>query len=257
MAAQKDFATIEVLAEEEEGDVIHDERPVQRRTIMVSVFLVVVILMAALAGGFWMGRQQGLELASSQDKARLQALIQKQQEELNHLRQMAKKKVHEKAPTTQVGELTFYNDLPNQSVNPTALHAGDIVPPAPKPDQEIRDIQDVIQQETLNIKAKEKVLAPQSQPQAAAPKPHTTIAMPVDHTYHIQVASFQEEREAVRFSKKLKQHGFETRIQKIDLPRLGVWYRVYTGHYTSREQAKGDMKKLSDALHVTGLVVRL
>ncbi len=255
MAAQKDFATIEVLAEEVDGDDIHDERPVQRRTIMVSVVLVVVILMLALAGGFWMGRQQGLELASSQDKARLQALIQKQQEELKHLRQLAKKKSQVKAPTTQVGELTFYNDLPNQGVNPTALHAGAVVPPTPKPHRNIRDIQDVIQQETLNIKAKQAVLAPQ--PQAAVPKLPATVVMPTHDAYQIQVASFQVEREAMRFSEKLKKHGFETHIQKIDLPRLGVWYRVYTGHYTSREQAKGDMKKLSDALHVTGLVVRL
>ena len=252
--AQKDFATIEVLADDVDDNAIHDERPVQQRTIVVWVLLAVALVMAALAGGFWLGHQQGLELASSKDKARLQALIQKQQEELQHLREQAKKKHKVDVPTTQVGDLTFYNDLPNQGVNPTALHA---YAAEQKPaNREVADIRDLIQQEV----AKSQDVHPESKPKPVALSQHTVskkdVPMVGNDSYQIQVASFQEQSEALRFVAKLKKHGFDARVRTIHLPRLGVWHRVYTGHYTSREQAHKDMKKLSDTLHVTGLVVR-
>ncbi|MDQ6995535.1 MAG: SPOR domain-containing protein [Mariprofundaceae bacterium] len=242
----KDFAHIEVPASEPEEN---DERPVRRTTIVVLIGLLAVVVMLAFSGGFWLGRDQGAEIASSQDKERLQNLIQKQKNELENLRLVAKQRHKtEQVSMTQVGDLIFYNDLPNQSVTPSTLNQS---PQKKESTPSTLKNRDVIHQETLQTPIIEKhTLKP---PVSSAVKKET-----ISHSqrmYQIQLASFQKRSDAVLFLEKLKKKGLVTRIQEVDLATLGIWYRIYTGQYMDKKAAKKALLKLKESIHVTGLVV--
>ncbi|MDQ6973241.1 MAG: SPOR domain-containing protein [Mariprofundaceae bacterium] len=242
----KDFARIEVPASEYTEK---DERPIRQTTLVLFVGLLVVVVMAAFSGGFWLGREQGVEMASSQDKARLQALIQKQKTELENLRLVEKQRQKaEQVSMTQVGDLMFYNDLANQSVTPSALNqpsTKESTPPS------ILKIRDMIHQEMKQKPMFEKKTAPP--PILHTQKKEDSHAL--QRNYQIQLASFQSRSDAVLFSKKLGQKGLVTRIQEVKLAKLGTWYRVYTGEYMDKTSAEKALLKLKTSIQVTGLVV--
>jgi len=246
----KDFAHIEAVADEG----VQDERPFSHTFQMLMVGLVLVILMAALAVGFWLGRNQGVEIASSQDKARLQSLIQKQESELKNLRLVAKQQHKtDDVSMTQVGDLMFYNDLPKQSITPPALHLGSEKPTVSPQTLKIRDmIQQEMAQQPMLEKNKRQAVPPVSN--IKRKDAHQTSPQK-QHHYQVQLASFQKQLDARLFSKKLDGKGVKSRIQAVTLPKLGVWYRVYTGSYVNRNDAKQALLELKNQIHVTGLVV--
>jgi len=242
----KDFAHIEAVADEG----VEDERPVRH----TSIVLAAVIVMAAFSGGFWLGRDQGAEIASSQDKARLQALIQKQKKELENLRLVAKHQHKaDDVSMTQVGELMFYNDLPNQSVTPSALQQADDKKRVTPAILRIRDMihQEMVQQPMLE-EAQPAMVQPIHTLKATSKK---YVVKTVLQNYQIQLASFQKNVDAEKFAKKMDAKGVNTRIQEMQLPQLGAWYRVFTGNFRDRKQAKKEMLRLKETIHVTGLVV--
>jgi len=248
--AAKDFAHNEVVADEE----IQDERPVRRTTILVSIVLATMVVMAAFSGGFWMGQKQGVEISSSQNEVRLQDLIKKQKQELENLRLVAKQQHKaDDVSMTQVGELMFYNELPRQSVTPSALHqAKDKQTVSP----ETLKIRDMIHQEMQQQPMLEPNKLGNPEPVVAVPEPNQTMPnQKVQQHYQIQLASFQNNSDAVLFAKKMKQKNVRTRIQQVQLARLGTWYRIVTGDYQDKTQAQQDLVRLKDAIHVTGLVV--
>ncbi|MDQ6952684.1 MAG: SPOR domain-containing protein [Mariprofundaceae bacterium] len=249
--AGRDFARIEAVVDES----VQDERPVRQTTIVLLIGLSVVVLMAAFSGGFWLGRDQGAEIASSQDKARLQALIQKQKNELENLRLVAKQRHKaDEVSMTQVGDLMFYNDLPHQSVTPSALHQGKEKQKLSPEILKIRDMihQEIEQQPILGTKKTEAVQAVLF----ANPSHVKKTVMVVQQYYQIQLASFQKDLDAAVFTQKMDAKSVKTRIQEVQLPKLGTWYRVYTGNYMDKKQAMKALLKLKDDIHVTGLVVK-
>ena len=210
--------------------------------------------MGAFAGGFWLGRDQGVEIAASKDKARLEKLLKQQEDELIKLRILAKRKPNSEASTTQVGELTFYNELPKQSVKPASLHGDSVgLTRETAMQQKMRQLLDKeIKKEML---AKEKTVVAEGElidavPISAAP------AVASHASYHLQVASFALEKAAKDFVSKLASHGYKAEIQSVDLPKLGTRYRVYIGDYADKDVAKEALKKVKEDLKVTGFIVR-
>jgi len=248
--APKDFARIEAVADES----VDDERPVRSSTLTLLIVFIVLLVMGAFSGGFWLGRDQGVELVSSQDKARLQALIQKQERELENLRLVAKQQHKtQDVSMTQVGDLMFYNELPKQTITPSALKQKDEQQKTPP---QIRAIQKMIHQEMESHPMLEEKPR-QASPQASMNKPTSVPKSDAKatHAYQIQLASFQKKEDAQAFIQKIQGKNVKGRMQEVNLPKLGTWYRVYTGSYTDKPNAQKALLQLKDSIHVTGLVV--
>ncbi|MDQ6991542.1 MAG: SPOR domain-containing protein [Mariprofundaceae bacterium] len=242
----KDFAHIEVHASEHPEK---SERPVPQMTIVVLIGLLAIVVILAFSGRVWLDRDQGAEMASSQDKERLQNLIKKQKNELESLRLIAKQ--HHKAKQVsmrEVGDLIFYNDLPKQSITPSALNQ-----PAQKKsiDSSLLKNRDVIH---LEIKQTPMIEKHKLKPPISSAVKKETISHS-QRMYQIQLASFQKRSDAMSLLENLKKKGLVTRIQEVNLAKLGIWYRIYTGQYMDKIVAKKDLLKLKESMHVTGLVV--
>jgi len=55
--------------------------------------------------------------------------------------------------------------------------------------------------------------------------------------YMVQVSSFRELNWARAMENQLNKNGFSSFLIEVDIPGKGVWYRVYLGKYSNREDA--------------------
>ncbi|MDX8397799.1 MAG: SPOR domain-containing protein [Mariprofundaceae bacterium] len=195
------------------------------KTLLLSVSSVALVLGSFLAG-FWLGRDQGIEVASGEDKAQLEQLLKKKQAELAVLRAEAKKQIQPKVSTTQVGELTFYNELPKQNVKPAPLLGID----------------------TYELKAKAKSTHHK-------PKVVTQVKSSGQH-YILQIASFPSKKDAESFVVKLRRQDFSGVIHQVKLPQLGLWYRVYIEGLKSRKAANKIRAKVKKNMNITAVVIK-
>lgn len=253
MAAQ-DFAQVEVPQ-------VEVEKPLTHVKTMVLTVLSVLLVLATFMGGFWLGQKQGVETAAGEDKARLEKMLRDQQGEMDLLRQeAAKQKVESEASTTQVGDLTFYNELLHQSVKPAPLHAESTA----KKSMSSHTATHESLPSTLEMrKMIEKEMRQSPRKNATVITP--TVALePVSANdrkfkqqgFILQVGSFQKQVDADAFLPKLTKQGFSPLVHRIKLANLGVWYRVYIVGYESREAANKAKAAVKKSLNITALVLK-
>ena len=60
----------------------------------------------------------------------------------------------------------------------------------------------------------------------------------------IQVASVKEEKTAMDMIAELKRHGYPAYMTRVNIPELGLWFRVRVGHYSSKQQADAAIEGL-------------
>jgi len=252
----KDFAHIEAVQEPIAS-------PWSLWKTMLLTTTAIAIVLGAFVGGFWMGHEQGIQVAFSEDKARLEKRLNDQTEQLKNLRAAAKKHVDTNVSTTQVGELTFYNELPKQAVQPAPLSAGeDAINHSPraldtnKPSSSQAAIREMIAkelQQTLNHENDIQVVKGKGNQSPANSK---TKSLNATSSFSLQIASFQKEIDANAFLPKLKRHGFKPVIRRVELAKLGVWYRVFLIDYSSREAAEKARTSVKASLNITGLIIK-
>jgi len=254
--AAHDFAQIEVAQEEV-------EKPLTRTKTMLLTVLSVLLVLGTFIGGFWLGQKQGIETAAGEDKARLEKLLKEQRDEMKVLRQEAakQKKVKPDVSTTQVGDLTFYNELPHQSVKPSPLHAENTpaknmqrqaVPDSHEPSASTADMRKMIKQEMRQSPQKDVTLvAPK-----LAPKVIHAHASKSTQGFILQVGSFQQRADADALLPKLMKRGFSPSVRRVELPSLGVWYRVYITGYDSKEAANKAKITVKKSLNITALILK-
>ena len=253
MAAQ-DVAHIEVPQE-------NVEKPLTGAKTMVLIVLLVVLVLGVFIGGFWLGQKQGIETAAGEDKARLEKLLREQEDEMKLLRQeAAKQKEPAATSTTQVGDLTFYNELPRQSVKPAPLHAKNM-PVKKAPSHTVAKTHTPPLSSTLEMRKmieKEMHQSPQSETKPVTLPVKTAVtndSKPKAQGFMLQVGSFQKTADADAFLPKLTKHGFSPLVRRVELPNLGVWYRVYLTGYDSKEAANKAKVAVKKSLNITALVV--
>jgi len=255
--ATQDFAQIEVPQEEV-------EKPLTHVKTMVLTVLSVLLVLATFMGGFWLGQKQGIETAAGEDKARLEKLLKEQQDEMQLLREAAaKQKIKPEVSTTQVGDLTFYNELPDQSVQPAPLHASNTaekaVPTqktshAHTPSASTLEMRKMIEDEMRQMPPKTiGTVKPKLLSKAIAAQP---IKSNPQHGFMLQVGSFQKQHDADAFLPKLRKQGFLPSVRRVELPKLGTWYRVYIGGYESKKAANKAQAVVKKALNITALVLQ-
>jgi len=250
--ATQDFAKTEIPAEDSA------KNPMPPHKIIPLTVILVTVILGTFMGGFWLGKQQGLEAADGKDKARLEKLLREQQDEMQLLREASKQSTEHDVSTTQVGELTFYNELANQAVQPSALHMDasekkqnpstqtDI--PSSSTDEMRKMIEEEMKQDVTTSPSVAKVISHTPIAQASILEPKSS--------YMLQLGSFQKQSDAYAFLEKLRKKGASPFIQRVELATRGVWYRVYLGSYNSKDEANKAKEHIKDTLKISGLVVK-
>jgi len=219
--ARKDFA--EVQAPQLEG---------QGMGTMRSIFVVagmLIVVGVSFVGGFMLGEKQGKAKAEHAGKQHLLEQIEKQRHELETLKKTAgNQKRNSGKAATQVGELTFYNTLPNQKVAPAPLDASQ------SETSHENKVTDIIRHELANRG---------SQPASAS-------------IFKLQVGSYQRRGEAENLKVMLGKNGFQAVVEQTMVPDLGLWFRVYTGPYANRKVAEQAKSQVQTKMHITGLLLR-
>lgn len=212
-------------------------RPISNSRVLLLSMLALAVVASCFAGGYWLGKETGMQLANSENETRLREELKQQKEEINRLRTAASKQVPE-ASTVQVGELTFYNELPKQSVRPAPLSGSHKMP-------ESQDPLRVVVQEAM--KSADKELAGIRQEQFAQSQ--------AEKYYRVQLASFEQKSDAHLLLGKLSAGGIKAEVKQVDIPRLGTRYRVYSEKFAKREFAEKMQTRIKGLFHITGLVV--
>lgn len=271
MAADRDFAQLQTTARPPKGV------GVPRLRVGLLVLAIVAIVIAGFVGGFEMGRRQGHETAQNEARKELVAQIQAQQKELQLLRQQqsedqAKAKAEANAlPSGDVGDLTFYADLPKQPVKPEPLSQPVSKPTmaaAPAPQSAPQSVSQPDKKPAAAAPASPAAKAAPSQPAAAAPQGsqmvHAVIqrelagqapAPAAKGAYYVQVASFRDTQEAGRVQHRLTAIGLDSRLKRAAIPGRGVWYRLQAGPYASRHDAEAVRVDIAQKLHMKALLV--
>lgn len=193
----------------------------------VVVLALVVVVAAGFVGGFFLGRDYGHQQVTKQDRERLLAELQAQQRELQQLRQQRRDE-QKTATTTQIGELTFYNELPQQSVTPAPLAL------------------------TPAASSKTEPARPEREPAAGiAASPAKPAAA---GKFRVQVASYRGQAEAEAMRLSLHKMGIAAWVETVEIPGRGRWHRVYAGPFASLAQAEDVKARIKSALHMNGLL---
>jgi cell division septation protein DedD len=246
-----------------------------RSALLVLGILSVVIM--AFVGGYWLGSRQGHDAAQAAARARLQAQLEAQQKELQALRQQAKKDQakapSDNSPTMEVGDLTFYTDLPKQSVKPQPLAQPLTSPDMPSPPPPASPASPPASS-TASSSAPSPAPAPKPAPAPAPPAAtgsakmvQSIIQRELNRTpapaqpagggaYYVQVAAFRNAKDAAGIRQRLQGAGFASRVRRVDLPDRGTWYRLQVGPYASRAAADAARAELASKQHQNGIVVR-
>jgi cell division protein FtsN len=72
---------------------------------------------------------------------------------------------------------------------------------------------------------------------AATSVDRSTSASRSEGGFTIQVGSFNELGQAEERAAKLGSAGVTAYVARVEIPKRGTWYRVQTGHFSSREEA--------------------
>ena len=75
----------------------------------------------------------------------------------------------------------------------------------------------------------------------------TSASNPAAGKLTIQVASLKNGTDAGRIVANLKKEGYPAYLSRTVIPKMGLWFRVRVGSYTSQKQAALDMDKLKKA----------
>ncbi len=213
--ARKDFAKVQAPQLDTQGAG-------NMRAILVVAGLLIVVG-GSFIGGFMLGEKQGQAQAEHEGKQQLLSEIKKQQHELETLKKKAENKKHNPDKNeTQVGDLTFYNTLPNQKVAPAPLD---------------------ISQDKTNHAIRHRLAHQRKQSEPTG-------------IFKLQLGSYQREEDADALKERLKEKGFQGVVEQTMVSGLGLWFRVYTGPYSNSKIAEQARSKIQTKMHITGLLLR-
>jgi len=71
-----------------------------------------------------------------------------------------------------------------------------------------------------------------------SPSQPPALSQAVKKEFTVQVSSFQDLDRARAMRVRLSKKGYSAFFLKVDIPGKGVWYRVYLGAYSTRDEAK-------------------
>jgi len=224
----RDFANLASIQDDlpQEGLSGKSNTPMISRMLLVLALIVVVAV--AFAGGYYLGQQHGISQQKVAEQLQLQQQVKLQNKEINHLKQelAAKPKETNKASVvTEVGELTFYDDLINDKVDPNDNNTANKA--SKKVEQNVADI------------------IAQSQQSSATNLP-----------IYIQLGSFANQSIAKGIKQQVVALGMISFIQSVTLSGNRHHFRVLVGPYRDMRHAVTAKTKLHHKLHIDGMITR-
>lgn len=193
--------------------VSRSQRRIERKQLVGIVVLIFAVAAVSFSVGVMYGRKGG-------DLPRLSGNVDKPK-----LPMVAKitppPKPEPAVVEEKLEELTFYDNLPKGDQAP--LGSGINLPP-----QKHEPVEAIVKKEVAKpVKPKPKPLSKADIAPAATAK----------GAYVVQVASFRTSEDAEKLATRLKAYQMTTFLEKADLGEKGVWHRVLSGPYSSRENA--------------------
>lgn len=233
--ADKDFAYTEPQTSNSERATV----PSQSKTSLIAI-LAVMFAIVCFTVGFFMGEKHGLESNKGNQYEALMKKLEKQQQKIEVFKKEAAKAKQSEAATLQLGELTFYTELPNQSITPEPLTAKDSASKAKHTKAHV-----IIDEQQTDLALTEKRLNAIIEQEMRTPT----------QQYRIQIASFKQDSDALKFVQQLQKEGVAAEVQQVSLANLGIRYRVLTTPFEQREHALRAKEDIKSKFHVTGILV--
>jgi cell division protein FtsN len=109
--------------------------------------------------------------------------------------------------------------------------------------------------------AKKEQKVTEKKGEAKGPPPKTAKGKEIKETavpkesYFVQVASFQEEATAEGLRGRLIKKGYPVQVVPVQIEKMGLWYRVRLGGYTTLQEAQAAQKRISVEEHMEGTKV--
>lgn len=227
----KDFAHLENNLAENEV-----KSPASQSKVGMIVVLSLMFAIVCFAVGFFMGEKYGLESHKGNKHELLLKKLETQRQTLEDYKKESKKWQQQEAPTSQVGELTFYNELPDQSIIPEPLDGQKSV---------TSKAHAIINEEQEDLELTERRLNEIIEREMNKPV----------RQYRIQIASFKHPVDASNFVQQLNTIDIIAEVRKVNLVNLGIRYRVITLAFEQREGALRAKEKIKEKFHVTGILI--
>jgi cell division septation protein DedD len=213
--------------------VTRTQRRVERKQVVLIVFLILAVAGVSFALGVLFGQQGGSlpGLADDAEKPKLPMVIQVAPPPVAS-------PAAEPPPEKPDDKLTFYENLPKGNQAP--LGSGINLPPEE-------------QKPVAASKPKQAVKAA-AIPPAPPSKPAAAPAVSPDGAFIVQIASFRTSADAKKLAGRLGSYHLKTYIESVDLGKKGVWHRVLAGPYASRESADQAAGLLQEKERLSALV---
>lgn len=246
--ARQDFAQVKSTTQSKSGSGF---------AAAMSAVGIVMIAVLCFGGGYWLGSsnedQAGGSAGIHADVAAVEAKLAAQvaenkllqarnealQDSVGQWKQKAQQDAHSK-----LGDLSFYKELPKQSVTPAPMPDTPAATANPRPEVKAA----VSEQSVASVIAKSSGLESHA--------PDSVKQEKVQGGYRIQLASFRARSDAMVMQGKLAKAGFRALVHQVDLGEKGQWYRIYAGPYHSRAVAEADQKKIEKKIKLKGFLVR-
>lgn len=193
--------------------VSRSQRRIERKQLVGIVVLIFAIAGVSFSLGVMYGRQGGdlPGLAGDVDKPKLPMVA----------KIAPPPKPEPEVVEEQLEKLTFYDNLPKGDQAP--LGSGINLPP-----EKHEPVKAVVKKETAQpVKVQTKPV----------PKPEIAPVAAAGGSFVVQVASFRTSEDANKLATRLKTYQMTTFLETADLGDKGVWHRVLSGPYSSRENA--------------------
>ncbi len=210
--------------------VSRTQRRIERKQLVLVVVLILAVAGVSFSLGMMYGKQSSVTPGVSDEIAnsRLPAAAQIEP---------PPKPVEETAPE-KPEQLTFYDNLPKGKQAP--LGSGINLPPEQKAD-------------SPGAVKKAKV-APASPPPKRLPKTEAKTPASPAGGFVVQVASFRTGEDAAKLVGRLKTYGLTVFVETADLGEKGVWHRVISGPFPSRENADKAVNFLREKERLSAIV---
>lgn len=189
----------------------------------------------------------------------------------------AESNVDSYASNTKVGDLTFYNNLQKQDVNPAPLQAdparlaaaGKAADPYASsklvaiPKNGGKKVASAAGTSSKPLRSGQALKANKATAakQASLPKRYippgfnSATKTSANGAYMVQMASYKTDKASTGLRKKIGSYGFNHIIKKVTIAS-GTRYRVMVGPYQSYSQAKSAKSVLQQKVGIDGLIVK-
>jgi cell division septation protein DedD len=205
----------------------------QRRVESKQLCMVVVLILAVAGASFYLGMLFGQQ---SGEKPGL--VDDKERQKLPAVAQIKPPPKPAAEGQQKQEKLTFYDNLPKGKQAP--LGSGINLPPQQKKVK-------AVTKQTQEVKVSS--LPPQPLPKVAKAPPASA-----DGVFVVQVASFRTSEDAKKLAARLLSYKLTTFVEKADLGEKGVWHRVLSGPFATRENADAAARLLRDKERLSALV---